>query len=167
MVELSLPVVSWDYFANTESFPSGMAWPREDSGRFIEDWKSLYLPAIFRRPMNCERHLVIGAERAAGAQRYKPPSDGRYFEGVVALDFGDWSYRIEPGMVDKPGTLSLTPTAAAVKEVREALAEIDRERDALEKTQAEATKATAEAEQAKSAAAPDAEKKYSVESDSK
>ena len=59
-----------------------------------------------------------------------------YFNGVT-LNSADWSYRIEPGTGDEPGTLWLTPTADAVEKVRAALAEVDEARQAAEKARAE------------------------------
>jgi hypothetical protein len=65
------------------------------------------------------------------------------FHGIT-LNSADWSYRIEPGAADKPGTLWLTPTADAIEKVRAALAEIDQAREAAEKAEAEAEKARTE-----------------------
>jgi hypothetical protein len=54
----------------------------------------------------------------------RPVSIRQFFYGID-LPAADWSYRIEPGTEDKPGTLWLTPTAEAVEKVRAALAEIE------------------------------------------
>ena len=90
----------------------------------------------------------------------------RHFNGIT-LKSGDWSYRIEPGKDDNPGTLWLTPTADAIEKVRAALAEIEQARQTAEKARAEleekqrpaAEVQTKEAGEESKSAAEDVEKK--------
>jgi hypothetical protein len=164
IVDLSLPVVSWDSFADIESFPNGMAWPKKD---YVIGQLEVLVPA---REISSADELrkAVGEKSSRGrsSRTIRNYVDGRYFS-VVKLASDDWSYRIEPGMADRPGTLWLTPTDEAIEKVRSALAEINQARQALEKSQAEAAKASAEAEQAKSAAGLHSEKNDGVNSDSK
>jgi hypothetical protein len=78
----------------------------------------------------------------------------------LTLEAADWGYRIEPGANDKPGTLWLTPTDAAVEKIRAALAEVDQVREAEEKARVEREQARAESQkQQPSTVAPDGKKK--------
>jgi hypothetical protein len=78
---------------------------------------------------------------------YDRRTDLPVFRGIT-LASADWSYRIEPGMSDKPSTLWLTPTVDAIEKVRRALAEIDQAK--LEATEA-AEKAKAAADERRKA----------------
>jgi hypothetical protein len=86
---------------------------------------------------------------------------GRHYFYGFRLSVTDWSYRIERGTDDKPGTLWLTPTDEAVKTVRAALVEIDPAREAAEKARVEFEKKyrAEQEQQQQSADAPDGKDK--------
>jgi hypothetical protein len=81
------------------------------------------------------------ARRSRGGRSSERTLNGIRFKSA------DWSFRIEPGTADKLGTLWLTPSGDAVKTVRAALAEIDQEREAAVRVQADAAKVRAERQQ--------------------
>jgi hypothetical protein len=107
---------------------------------------------------------VVVESRTGGVP---PPRSGyaRSFNAIT-LPSADWSYRLEPGESDKPGTLVLTPTQDAVEKLRAALAEIDQYREEAKKASEEA-KARAEAAARRAAKSEAAEDKKSPPEGSK
>jgi hypothetical protein len=135
--------------------PQGIRWPGRD---YRVDQLEVLLPE--RQLTSLDELNRPAAEPDTGASGRRGFGAGqatrRYFYGI-ALSTTDWSYRIDRGTADELGTLWLTPTDESVEKVRTALAEIDPQREAAEKAQAEHEKERAEREkQQTSTAATDA-----------
>jgi hypothetical protein len=131
--------------------PQGIRWPGSD---YRVDELQIFLP---ERTLTSIENLnepppVVPDLRSYGPSRTTRVQAGRHYFYGFKLSATDWSYRIEPGAADKPGTLWLTPTDEAVKTVRAALAEVDQVREAEEKARADLEKARAEREQQRQAA---------------
>jgi hypothetical protein len=110
--------------------PEGFVWPGE---KYVSRVIQVLYPAS---------GITSPDQLPQPSASFNPRRNHQVFN-LIGLPSADWSYRIEPGAADKPGTLWLTPTADAIEKVRAALAEIDQEREAAAKAQAEAKKARA------------------------
>jgi hypothetical protein len=81
-----------------------------------------------------EQLKIVVAESRTGGTPVPRSGFARSFNAIT-LPSADWSYHVEPGESDKPGTLWLTPTEDAIEKLRAALAEIDQAREVAEKTE--------------------------------
>jgi hypothetical protein len=139
------------------ALPQGFHWPGDNYQ--IESLQVL----IPDTPLTSLEELTKAAtaEAEQGRGRGTGGSQRGQFD-VIDFKSADWSYRIERGSSDNPGTLLMTPTGEAVEKFRATLVEIDQAREAAEKARVESAKKRAEwLQQQRTAAAPDEKGKSS------
>ncbi len=125
--------------------PQGMRWPGSD---YRIDKLEVFLSELPMASLEELNNPPAEPETvASGRGRFTSSLLRRLYFYGIPVNSANWSYRIEPGTPEKPGTLWLTPTAEEIEKVRNALAEIDRGAlEAAEKRRAEMNKAREEAE---------------------
>jgi hypothetical protein len=99
-------------------WPEGITWPGND---YVIGFAEVLLSDTGISTVDAlSKELVV----TDPAQRR---SQGPLFH-TIALDASEWSYRVEAGMAEKPGTLWVTPSTEGLQQIRKGLAEIEKSR---------------------------------------